>query len=192
MILTDTAPDTVATLPLDELSSHLRLAHGFADASGEDDVLERSLRAATRTIETQLGQAMIQRRFELKLSAWNRDGHAILPIGPVETLVSFALVGSGEPVAVTETAWVLQVGTARQKLTGPGGGALPTIPSGYHAQIAFDAGHGTLWAEVPQDLRHAVMMLAAHFYETRAGEEGVPAIPQAVEALIAHHRPVRL
>jgi uncharacterized phiE125 gp8 family phage protein len=60
-------------------------------------------------------------------------------------------------------------------------------------EIGFTAGFGAGWADVPADLRQAVMLLAAQFYETRhdAGD-AVAGLPLAVQSLLERWRTVRL
>jgi uncharacterized phiE125 gp8 family phage protein len=96
-------------------------------------------------------------------------------------------------VAVTAGAWSLEIATSRQRLTGSGGGGLPAIPDGHLAELIFDAGFGASWNDVPGDLRQAVMLLAAHYFENRYGDaEPGQGIPVAVQALLETRQPVRL
>jgi uncharacterized phiE125 gp8 family phage protein len=72
-------------------------------------------------------------------------------------------------------------------------GSLPVIPLGGRVEISFTAGFGVAWADVPADLRQAVMLLAAQFYETRHDVgDGVAGLPVAVQALIERWRTVRI
>ena len=71
--------------------------------------------------------------------------------------------------------------------------ALPTIPTDGSAEITFEAGFGPDWADVPADLRQAVLLLAAEYYEQRhdvGGRSG--AMPFGVMALIERWRTVRV
>ena len=73
------------------------------------------------------------------------------------------------------------------------GGALPTVPTGGSVQIEMLAGYGTDWDDLPDDLAHAVLMLAAHFYEFRYDMNGsAGTLPGGVVALISPYRRVRL
>ncbi|MGB1209276.1 MAG: head-tail connector protein, partial [Paracoccaceae bacterium] len=67
------------------------------------------------------------------------------------------------------------------------------IPTGGMAQIHFTAGFGPTFGDVPADLRQAVLLLAAHYYEYRdetALSEGC--MPFGVTALLARYRKMRL
>ena len=193
MILTETSPAAVNPVPLDEFAAHLRLAQGFADDSAEDALLELYLRNATTVVEARVGKALIRREFKLQVTAWNRDGILVLPLGPVAAIGSLSFIRGAETIALTADAWSLELGSTRQRLTGSGGGALPAIPDGYLAELVFDAGFGESWNDVPGDLSQAVMLLAAHYFENRYGD-AVPGhgLPVAVQALLETQQPVRL
>lgn len=193
MILTETSPAAVNPVPLDEFAAHLRMAQGFADDSAEDALLELYLRNATTVVEARIGKALIRREFKLQVTAWNRDGHLVLPVGPVAAIGSLSFIRGAETIALTADAWSLELGSSRQRLTGSNGGALPAIPDGHLAELVFDAGFGESWNDVPGDLSQAVMLLAAHYFENRYGEtESGQGIPVAVQALLETQQPVRL
>ena len=62
--------------------------------------------------------------------------------------------------------WRLVPDMARPRIEALGA-ALPMIPSGGRVEIDFTAGFGTGWSDVPADLRQAVLLLAAQYYELR-------------------------
>ena len=73
------------------------------------------------------------------------------------------------------------------------GWSLPVIPVGGTAEIVFDAGFGAAWGDIPVELRQAVLMLAAHFYEHRSAvSDREYALPLAVKELCRRHKPLRL
>jgi len=191
MILTETAPAAATPVTLSDFSAHLRLAHGFPDDGAEDALLDLYLRNAAAAIEARTGRALIRRGFVLRLGRWSRDGHAVLPVGPVEAVTSIRFVRDAEVIDVAAGSWAVEPGTGRQKVTGRAGGALSAIPEGYVAELTFDAGFGADPADVPGDLRQAVLLLAADYYERRHDGDG-PGMPMAVRGLIDPWRPVRL
>lgn len=191
MILTEAAPAAVTPVSLDEFSAHLRLAHGFPDDGAEDALLERCLRNATAAVEARAGRALIRRGFVLRLMAWDRKGQVVLPVGPVEAITILRFVRGAEVVEVAAESWSLAPGTGRQRVSGSLGGALPPIPQGYEAEFTFDAGFGPDAADVPGDLRQAVILLAADYYERRH-DDGGPGMPMAVRGLLDPWSPVRI
>ncbi len=73
------------------------------------------------------------------------------------------------------------------------GSALPNIPSNGAATVHFGAGFGPSWSDVPADLKQAMLMLAAHYYEYRH-ETGLQSgcMPFGVTSLLERYRPMRL
>ena len=81
----------------------------------------------------------------------------------------------------------------RPRLVGRFGRSLPRIPRCGHAEIRFSAGFGEAWEEVPADLRQAVFLLAAHFYENRSeGNAVAGSMPFGVLVLIEAYRATRI
>jgi uncharacterized phiE125 gp8 family phage protein len=191
MLLKEAAPPASNPIPLAEFSAHLRL--GFTDDGSEDALLDLYLRHAVAVVEVRTGQALMTRPYLLQIAGWNRRGHLVLPLGPVAAVDRIRFVRAGGVVDMVPAEWALEPGRTRQRLTGHGGGALRPVPHGALAELEFTAGHAADWAEVPGDLRQAVLMLAAHYYENRHGELGEEAaLPPAVGAILAPHRPARL
>lgn len=190
MMTTDTAAPTPPVTRA-ELRAHLRLSEGFAEDAAENALLDRLLASATAQVETRLSQLLVARAVTLTVSCWSASGHLVLPLGPVAAIGTAAFTGPGDPVTLDPAHFVVEPGRSRQRVTGPDGTALPQIPAGHVAELGFTAGHGTSGAEVPEDLRQAVLLLAARGFEDRDGraERGIPA---PVAALLGPHRPIRL
>lgn len=195
MLLKEITPAAKNPVPLREFAAHLRLSHGFSDDGSEDGLLELYLRNATAMIERRTAQALISRVHTLQVGCWDRKGHLVLPIGPVDAIESIQFVSASATTDLDPDDWFLQPGTQRQKLTGPLGGALWPIPHGSVAQLRFSAGYGGSWNAVPDDLRQAVLLLAAHLYENRFGEldgTSTDGVPAGVLSIVSQHAPVRL
>lgn len=193
MVLEETGAVPGAVLPVAALADHLRLGTAFAGDVLLAGLLESHLRAAMAAVEGRTGKALIARGFRLVLSVWRGDGAQALPVAPVSTLGEVALVdGTGERTVLEAARFRLERDAHRPKLVAVSG-ALPSIPAGGRVEIAFVAGFGGGWADVPADLRQAVMLLAAQFHETRhdAGD-GVAGLPLSVQALLERWRTVRL
>ena len=193
MLLKETTPALFNPVPLAEFSAHLRLSHGFVDDGSENGLLEMYLRNATQVVERRTCQAMIARPHVLQVAAWDRKGHFTLPIGPVATIDSFRFVSPASTIDLDPEDWQLCPGVNRQTLTGAAGGPLWPLPKGAVAELSFSAGYGATWNDVPDDLRQAVLVLAAHYYENRFGEVEVEGgLPCGVLSIVEQHRPVRL
>lgn len=193
MMLTEVTPVAASELPLVEFRDHLRLGTGFADAGAEDAALLAYLRAALAAIEGRTAKALIAREFRLVLGFWRgRDGQP-LPLSPVSAVSAVTLRdAAGGAVLVDPARYHLVPDLARPRLAAVSG-SLPMIPNAGTVEIAFTAGFGPAWGDVPVDLAQAVLMLAAQYYEMRhdgAGE--VAAMPFGVMALIERWRTVRV
>ena len=192
MLLTEIGGVPQAALPVAALRDHLRMGTGFADDALQDGLLESYLRAALAVVEGRTAKVLIARSFRLELADWRQSGEQPLPIAPVMVVTSVELFDAGGvPVVVDPARYRLVRDGLRPKLVATGL-LLPMVPTDGRIEVVFAAGFGATWAEVPADLRQAVFLLAADFYEHRhdAGREGA-GLPQVVQALIERWRTVR-
>ena len=181
-----------ADLPVAELSAHLHLGTGFADDGSQNSVLESYLRAALSAIESRIGKAIFERRFQWTVFAWNDSGRQGLPIAPVSAIESLKIVNAtGAETVVNPSTYQLVRDTMRPSIIASGGG-FPNIPGGGHADLTLLAGYSAVWSTIPTDLQQAVLLMAAHYFENRQGEANATDLPATVLALIAPYRPMRL
>jgi uncharacterized phiE125 gp8 family phage protein len=177
-------------LPLQDFREHLRLGSGFPDDSLQDPLLESTLRAAIGAIEYRTGKALFRRGFVLRLEHWAPGGFQPILRGPLVQVSEVRLVaadGSERPVAsATYKVVPDEFRAGLQALR-----ALPDPTVGGHIEIRFDAGYGPSWQDVPESLAQAVMVLGAHFYETRGGTAHT-GLPMLVRVLIEAFRDLRL
>lgn len=194
MILTEVAAPSAAAVPVRAFGEHLRLGTGFADDGSEDAVLELYLRSAMAAIEARIGRALLAREFSWSVTRWREDASQGLPIGPVRSVDAITLVeADGADTAVDPENWSVLRDSQRPRLVGRFGRNLPRIPRSGHAEIRFTAGYGDAWSDVPADLRQAVFLLAAHFYEHRSeGAVSGTMIPFGVLVLIEAYRSTRI
>lgn len=193
MMLIETSAVPTAALPVQEFKDHLRLGTGFADDGVQDALAEGYLRSAIAAIEGRIGKALISRDFLWTLDYWRDGGAQAIPVAPVSQILSVTLKDAGGlGTAVPGAAYRLVKDTHRPKIAGAGV-QLPSIPSDGTVEVAFKAGFGPAWADVPVDLRQAVFLLAAQFHENRheAGA-GAAVLPFGVMALIERWRTVRV
>ncbi|MEZ5750693.1 MAG: phage head-tail connector protein [Paracoccaceae bacterium] len=189
MDLQELEPVATAALPLDEFRAHLRLGTGFADDTSTDALLERYLRAALATIEARTGKTLFSRRFLLVLPQWRWPDAQAFPLAPVsaiETLEMRETDGNRTPVTA---GWRLVPDWHRPQIVATGA-TLPSVPTGAMIEVTMLAGFSATWAGLPDDLRQAVLLLAAIYYEGRSG--GAEGIPASVESLLARWKSVRI
>lgn len=192
MLIEETVvPDTA--LPLADFRAHLRLGSGFGDDTLQDPVLASFLRAALSAIEARTSKILIERGFLWSLTKWTGVDAQVLPVAPVSELTRVSLVAKDGSETDIDLATLRLVRSLQQPCVVALGTMLPTIPRGGNADLRFKAGWGPDWADLPPDLRQAVMLLAAHYYEFRAEtslSEGC--MPFGVTSLIERYRSVRI
>ena len=192
MMLIEQTEVPEAALPVGALKEHLRLGTGFSVDQLQDSVLIGFLRAAMAAIEGRISKILITRDFELTLRAWEDPVIQQLPVAPIQFINQVLLVETdGTTTPQADTTWRFEPDSVRPRLVGRS--SLPALPSGGHVQIRFVAGYGAAFTDIPADLRQAVLMLAAHYYEYRdATSLADGCMPFGVTSLISRYRPIRL
>jgi uncharacterized phiE125 gp8 family phage protein len=190
MMLMEQSQVPLAVLPVAQFKEHLRLGTGFGDDGVQDGVLETYLRAALAAVEARTDKVLIERDFAWTVTAWRDLGAQTLPVSTITALVIVDRL-SAETV-IDAGRYLLDKDTHRPRIVSSGF-VLPSVPVAGQARIEFTAGYGPTWGDLPADLAHAVMLLAAHFYEHRH-ETAVSAgaMPFGVNMLLERYRNVRL
>ena len=191
MNLTESTSPAAAAYPVRALADHLRVGTGFSDDGAQDGLLEICARAAMSAIEARTGKVLLERSFLWELGRWAAPPRQGLPVAPVSAVSAVTLVASdGSETEVSADLYTLRPDSLRPEIVAS---ALPPVPHLGTVLIAFVAGYGPVWEDSPADMRQAVLMLAAHFYEHR-GTDGPAAatLPFGVLALIDRFRPLRL
>lgn len=193
MMLNEETAIASGALPVAEFRDHLRLGTGFADLGAEDAALEAYLRAAIAAIEGRTSKVLISRDYTLTLAYWRTAESQPLPIAPVRAVASVTLrdrAGAGTVVEAERYRLIADLSRPRIE---PVSGLLPSIATGGTVEIAFTAGFGAGWGDLPVDLAQAVFLLAAQYYENRL-DGGITgeAMPFGVMALIERWRTVRV
>ncbi|APE43819.1 hypothetical protein BOO69_10635 [Sulfitobacter alexandrii] len=193
MMLIEETPVPDAALPVDAFKAHLRFGSGFGPETVQEGVILSFLRAALAAVEARTGKAILRRQFRLDLTAWRDAAGQELPLAPVQAVGGLVLVDrhGGEVSVDPERYWLAP--DMQAPVLRPVGSLLPAVPPQGSVSITFEAGFASDWAGVPADLRQAVLMLAAHYYEYR-NDTGLSGgcMPFGVSSLIERYRPVRL
>ncbi|MFK5997359.1 MAG: hypothetical protein QM492_04560 [Rhodobacterales bacterium] len=190
MILTEITSVPTTGLPIAEFKAHLQLGTGFADSDVQDTLLETYLRAAISTIEARAGRVLLQKQYSWQLTRWRDAARQVLPVRPVLDVVQIKLndASGGQSLAdAADFRFVPDDICPAIKATHL---VLPKVPAGGTADVAFDAGFGPAWGDVPSDLGLAVLIVAANAYENRSGTG--EAVPMAALRLIAPYRALRM
>ncbi len=191
MILVEQTPVPVSALPIAAFRDHLRLGTGFADDAAQDAVLESMLRSALSTIETRTGKTILRRTFIWQLTAWRGLRQEELPTAPVTAILGIDVIEPDGSVTSIDPARYSLVQDSHRPTISARGLSLPTVPVAGRLEIRFEAGFAPDWPAVPNDLKQAVFILAADYYETRGGA-GTSGVPPRVLELLAPYRPLRL
>ncbi len=184
-----TLPDAI--LPVAEFRDHLRLGTGFADDAAQDGRLAGCLRAAIAAIEGRTGKVLIARDFTWTVARWRDPGAQLLPVAPVLEVSEMRIVPRGGAPVVIDSTHYRHEPDLHGPCVIPAGIVLPSIPAGGQAEIDFIAGFGPAWINVSADLRQAVLMLAAQYYEAREGQSDLGELPLGISALISRWRTLR-
>lgn len=191
MILTELTAVPDAALPLAGFREHLRLGRGFPDDGSEDGLLLAYLRGAMAAIEARISKVLLARDFLWELTDWREPDVQPLPVAPVTALAELRLRGGDGVAVVVDPARYALVQDALRPVLRATGTALPMVPRGGRVEMEFTAGYAASWDGLPHDLRQAVLLLAAEYYESRR-EAGTGAMPFGVMSLIEHYRTVRV
>lgn len=185
--------DPAVTPPVE--LAELKLQCGVEDTSF-DTLLTRLLKAAIAHVERLLDRALGTQTWQLAL---NEFADVIeLPRGPVLEIVTDGFTYLDE--ALTERAvdagiYTLDLVSNPQRVVR---NADESWPSGVADRvnavtITFQAGYTS--STLPDDLKHAVLMLAAHWFENRSAVNvGNPVneVPLGFDALLWPHRRIRI
>ena len=136
----------------------------------DDDILVSSLITAARIyIETTTAKILLLQNWSLFKDKWPSSGVLHLPLSPVQSIDEVRLYNLDEShsvLDVSEYAKDLISTQPRIKLLSQHLSQSPSAPLN-HIEVQFTAGFGAAESDVPADLRQALLMLAAHWYEQR-------------------------
>jgi uncharacterized phiE125 gp8 family phage protein len=181
-----------------EQKTHMRVDH-----ADEDALITSLITAATKHLETVMDRAFVTQTLRASLPCWPSTcrygpespayGEILLPRAPLQSVTSITYVDSGG----TSQTW----GTSNYQVDAqhlPGrivpafGATFPTLRTETinPVSIVYVAGYG-LAAAVPEPIKAAIKLLAAHWYENRepvvVGNIVTP-LPMAVESLLWSYR----
>ena len=180
-------PPAVLPVSVAEVKQQLNIEH-----SASDDLIDLHLMAAVDLIDNDgyLGRAMITQTWQDCFP--NSLSRARLRMTPFQSLdaVQYYDTEGALQTATLDDFDVYQDGDFVS--IGPKSGASwPRADDRPDAiKITYTVGFGDAPEDVPQGIRHAIMMIAAYWYERRlaASDVSLSEAPMAVEALLNRHR----
>jgi uncharacterized phiE125 gp8 family phage protein len=179
------AGPAVEPVPLAEMRDYLRL-----DETAEDALVAALVKAARLTVEAAARRILIESRWRLRLDRWPADRVVRLPLSPLVGVDEVRVFPrTGPAVTVDLAAIALDPASDPPRLEI----AAHVPPPGWlkrGIEIDVTAGYGPAPETVPEPLRQAVRLLAAHWFERR-GDDGPAPLPD-LHALVAPFRVARL
>lgn len=190
MTLILTAGPSEEPVTLAEVRAFMRL-----DDTSEDMLVTALITAARATLEAETRRAFVTQQWRLVFDRFP-DCTIVLPLAPVSAVSAISLLARTVPDEALDVAlYELDLGGEPPRIWKADGAAWPKAKRrAAGIAVDFTAGYGGA-AAVPQALKQAVLMLVAHWFETRLpvafGDTGTD-IPLTVAALIAPYRRFRL
>jgi uncharacterized phiE125 gp8 family phage protein len=179
-------PPASEPLTLVEAKAFLRVEHG-----DDDDVITALIAAARVHVEAMTRRALLLQTWRFVRDAWPGCGRFAPRIGPLRELVA-ARVFDADGAARDIDGESFVVDAAANVIAAPCF-ALPA-PGRAQAGIALDVlcGYGADATDVPADLRQAIRLLLAHWYDNRVATGDGAVVPAGVRALLAPYRMLSL
>jgi len=192
-----TAP-TVEPVTLEEMKAHVRV-----DGNDEDAYLQGLITAARLYCEKRIDRCFIDTRLEMKLDTFPIGIELPLPLPPFsptegrqEIEVSYLnvtlqslTVSEAEPVITSQPGTFLAQRDATPAVLTPNvNGYWPvTGPIRAAVTIRWWAGYGDTGSTVPKPIRHAILMLAGHWYLSReaVAPGSMNTVPYGVDELLS-------
>jgi uncharacterized phiE125 gp8 family phage protein len=163
----------------------------------EDDLLDSLIAAARQECELRQNRAYIDQTWELWLDSWPGEDYIRLPRPPLGSVTSVKYYDTSDNEATFSTA-NYRANTKDQytpKVSLKYGKSWPSTALRPHEGICvtYVAGYGATRADVPKNVKQAMLLLIGHFYENReavqtTGAMNMAMLPMGVEALLSRER----
>jgi uncharacterized phiE125 gp8 family phage protein len=191
MALVLTNVPAVEPVSLVEAKAHLRV-----DADDEDALIGALVATARLFVERTLGLALITQSWSYFVDAWPRSYTLALPLAPVQAISAVRLHGADGGTTTLDAAdYAVDVLSRPARIVF--NGAVPSVaPRTLNAfEVSLLAGYGDEPDDVPQTLRHALVLLVAHWFERREPVvlgDMPQEVPATIAGLLLPYRRVRL
>lgn len=179
-------PPTSEPITLAEAKAQCRVLHDH-----EDTYLTGLIALARQYAEEVLGYGMLTQTWDYYLDSFAAKVIR-LPKGPVVSVSSVSYADlNGSTQTLASSVYLLSAGKAPAEITLKSGQAWPSVfTQADSVVIRYVVGHATA-AAIPAALKHAMLMLIAHWYEQRAETtqlSNVAQVPVAFDSLTANYR----
>lgn len=171
--LPDGAYSAIVTQPASEVVTVAEMkAHLRIDSDDEDTLIGDYITAATDMVDAEfgeIGKALITQTWALVLPAFPASGRFDLPVSPVQSITSVTYYdGDNAGQTLTASAYRLTALPDRARVDLVNGYSWPaTYDRADAVTVTYVAGYGDASTDIPEGIRQAIRMMAAHFYENR-------------------------
>lgn len=182
----------IEPVTLSEAKNFLRLD------STEDDVLISSLITAARIyIETTIGKILITESWSYFIDKWPKSNTVYLPLNPIQEIEEVRFYSDEETYQIIPPAdYSIDIISNHPRLKFKGAQQAPISSQALNQiEVRFIAGYGDNLSDIPADLKQALLMLCAHWFEQRdpIGFGGSFAeVPTTIQALLHNHKKYRV
>ena len=174
-----TAP-AVEPVTLTEAKAHLRV-----DTSDDDTYIGTLITTARQWVEEYLDRSLVNTQWTMRLDSFPYEIE--LPRPPIASSGTVTAVSLTYTLADESTATLSATEYRVDRHSTPGvvrqlrSGSWPANLDDYNAvTVTWWGGYGSAGSTVPAAIRHAILMLCSHWYETRGATLSTGAVPQDV------------
>lgn len=187
-----TTPPAVEPVLLSEAKTHLRVAHADDDA-----FISKLIVAARRTVEARTALRLVTQNWSLFLDCWPDRTAVSLAVSPVSEIADVFTYGEDDTPSTYDPAhYYLDPVSKPARIVLRDGRVPPRGGRPINAiEIRFVAGFGANETQVPQDLKQAILLTVAHWFDRRGEGDGASVgagLPFPALELLETHRSVRI
>lgn len=180
---------SIEPVTLAEQKLHMRV-----DITDDDTFISSLITAARQQIESLTGMSMIEQVWVCGLDKFPKEKYISLPRAPLSQVVSVKYYDeAGTEYTLSSSDYIVDTMSVPGRIILNSNQSWPSVSlrSGNGLLVEFKAGYGTTAATVPEGLKSAIRLLAAHLYRTREPVNIgniTTELPKGIDYLIAPYR----
>lgn len=191
MRLVRTGDPAVELVTTAEAKAHLRVLH-----ADDDTYIDTLVVLARKKLEKEADRAFVTQTWEMHLDRFPDEPEIEFPRAPLQSVTSVGYTDTnGDAQTFSAESYIVDTSGECGRIGLAEGESWPaTQPVIDVVTITFVAGYGDAASDVPEHVKHWVLLYVAHLYENRepvvTGTIVTP-IPDTLAALFEHERVVR-